>query len=449
MISIFIFFIIIIEIPVIFIFTGKTLLSPTLLSALALGFQVLCYIIIDSNNFYIGDMPFETAYAIFLYILGFFVGETISRFSYEGMIKHKEKKQYYALENERKPIIIDKNIVYIFSLIMIFSGVYDFWQMYQFTHQHLGNDNIFMTVVLIRSYLTKGEYKKSFLSGIFGNINNAAFFLFSSYYFYNKEIVKVKTRIYLLPIFSYIIYLFSLTGRTGFIKVVLYLFFAYMIYNSIINQKAEIKNKLKIFRVGIISIVGVLVFFLLYGFLFRKSTHTISEYFSIYFSSAIYGLNQYIKNGMLPSSVFGEYTLQNLHWLFNKFGAELPIPQYHLPFFSLGFKKSNIYTGIYFPLRDYGFCGMFLTRVFLGYIINFLRLLITGGFFNLQRRRNILFITYFIFLYYPITQVPIADRFVDYVPSIANFIEISFLISMNLFFYLIKGKRKRFVLKYY
>ena len=90
--------------------------------------------------------------------------------------------------------------------------------------------------------------------------------------------------------------------------------------------------------------------------------------FSKYISSAVYGLDFFIEyRYSYEPNYMGIYTLPGINLFLEKLGIiNFQAPALHGEMFNFRGDISNLYTGLYFPILDFGILGLLITRVFLG-----------------------------------------------------------------------------------
>lgn len=193
-------------------------------------------------------------------------------------------------------------------------------------------------------------------------------------FIYNKIVVKRK-KFDFLQIASAVVYVITTLlfgGRSNMLNFFIYIIFTIMLVSAKNNNwhfTSNFKTLMKVLGIAVATAIG----FYYAGYLTGKATHYNNFFDNIanYFSSSIYGFNEYIKS---PSkfvnygdSGFGVYTLSGLYSFLRNFFSKLPNNIVSLEFIQCGNYLTNIYTPLRRYIQDFGYMGNFIIMFFLGY----------------------------------------------------------------------------------
>lgn len=377
----------------------------------------LAYII--NINYFGNDISITTTIIVEASVFFYFIGEIIGT---KILIKPLFHKELYSEEYDEPIRPKRRLIVFLFLAGMIFA-IYRIYTMYRFAMTR-GHASLSSLVSFIRPYIIDGQYTNENWVSLVTTMFEAISYISLFYFIYNLIKFRIKDHALLLPVLSYVLILFSTTGRTGYMKLfIIALAIIYIMLKSRKNGDSTIESKF--IKYGIRIVIALVFVFYMYGYLFRNSQRTITEYFANYFSAGLYGLDTYLRNPWPRNTLFGEYTLSNYYYYINKlFHTNYIIPSHNLPFFSWVNSQSNIYTGLLLSIQDYGVIGMLLTRSFIAMIYSSVE---RGAICDSHPQNHVLRSIMFGYLLYVAFSIPIADRFVEFLtvttfPSLVIFI---------------------------
>ena len=158
-------------------------------------------------------------------------------------------------------------------------------------------------------------------------------------------------------------------GRQSAVQLIIASIICYfMLYLSKLTRK-NIPLR-KYFKVLICGIVGMSLFQSLGYLLGRTVQADFLQYLAVYISGGIRNLNEYLKTEHTAPDVFAKMTLPYVNrFIGNKFGIARMIYSLDLPYLSANGRNSgNIYTTFYAYIYDFGYIGVIIWPLIMGFI---------------------------------------------------------------------------------
>ncbi len=404
----------------IFIFAvrNRDILSPSLWACIMFALSIFVNIL-NADRW--GSAYSLKAYGlIMLGLFMLFVGESFAK-----TFRIRKKRPRYAVsalsrQAAYSPIRINAITCAIIIIISLACLVIDVMLMNRISR----SGNIFSELTSARSILASGEGSKGFLGRVVLATNRGISYYMIYVILYNMVLCRHKNRIvYYIPIVLFLLQAILTTGRTVFIRIIVYTFFIFVIFY--ISKYGTKGNKInKIVFIGIGALVVFFVLFTLIGKLLGKGIYNSALDVIYYYSgSSIYLFNQYIASGAQPESAFfGEHTLYGiynvLHYIFPSIEH---VKNPALDFMYIPHWYSNIYTAFRRYYQDFGLAGVIYMPLFLGMFYGYLEKKAKS---DLNRRWNTIFYAYSI---YPIIEIAIEERFLVNFVSFSTFFEVSVL----------------------
>lgn len=369
------------------------ILSPSSLLSISFIISVLVVVINGSKWGY--DYSGASMFVVISTIIVFFMGELFSK-----SLKIESNLSInidYKILKIKYPVLI-----ILIMLIILFLDYYEVVKSNSFSIQNIGS-----ALSSMRSELGDGETKG--LIGRLVPINKAIAYIAIYIIMHNFILIKkYPSFIEVLPILIFICNGFLTTGRTTFLRLIIYIvILASILVNIKYNYSFSAKKQ--IIKIALISFLAFFVIFIFSGRLLGKGLYnTPFEYFSYYTGSSIYLFNNYVnENGLTSNSeFFGYNTLYTLHNFLRKLGFSdipsnsLPLEMQYIPHF-----YSNLYTANRRYLQDFGFFGMTIIQFLMGFFY--------GRFYYLvkkYRKTNFSLVLYSA-ICYPLIEFAIEERF--------------------------------------
>lgn len=220
---------------------------------------------------------------------------------------------------------------------------------------------------------------------------------------------KIKRNFFMYAqIILFVITSFMTTGRATMLNFVIYTFFCWVILLAK-KRNWHFNNNVKVIGKSIIAGAVALLLFYLAGLLTEKSLHydNFFDNFANYFSSSIYGLNEYLvdPHRFSPNTnFFGIHTLSGIYKGLRKLGVKIPDDIVALEYIKVGKYLSNIYTPLRRYIQDFGWLGMMFIMFLMGY--GYKRLIWRNKHQN-SSGIYVIFTAYFIF---PLVFISIEER---------------------------------------
>lgn len=227
-------------------------------------------------------------------------------------------------------------------------------------------------------------------------------------YILNRVVKNYNDKRLLLIIILFFLSLFFATGRYAFIPIIVHLVYLLIVF---LKTKMNVALIFKKYRKTILATLfaGATVFVGL-GIL-RSGTDDnnaadLDAKFTVttYIAAPIIGLDIFVKDGIERSAYVGVHTFRDFYDYSRFFGVSYKRIQFHKEDFSAGKGSSNVYTGFYYWLSDFGLIGAFIYALILG--------LICGSYY--YRKPNLLSISEIYirsFLYYSLVMMFYDDQF--------------------------------------
>lgn len=410
-------------------FFNQSFLSVSFLTSVLFELVVLLSIVnYESIQIEIG---IQTVLIIILAIIFMLLGEF---FANVRLKKHKQTvKKVYKYYTSIREFNISNMWIIIACVLCIITFFFriktlnDFSIMYSIDS---GIDNI-------RTYYTHGAIQTSRFIIWMTYACQVAAYIFITTFLYNLICCNKKNIRLLLPILTYFMVEYSTTGRTGYIKFFCFTFVIATFFYST-KYKRNMRGILKITKIACYSVFFIGLFFWIYGVFVRKVNLSLLDTLNGYLNGGFYGLDSYLKEPWEKNMLFGENIFRNLYSTLNSLGFNFSLENYHLPFYTNGDITSNIYTGFVIPIQDLGILGFLASRFFIGLIYKKVILYIEN--FSLNEIIEHIFILIIVAdLWYPVLNVIIADRYIDY-------FDFGYLIIIIFYYLFIKLFKKKFIL---
>lgn len=402
-----------------FIYVGNrgSLVSISFISTTSFFISSIIYCLFYSE---IGaDISFECVALIILSMIGMYIGEKIGkRISVGGSKKNCKIETNTITDNGYYYVSISKMLVVFIIMLIIFA--IRFYDLYRYSLSLGNRAGVFGVIASVRLAYAMGEYTSSgilmTLVIYFTLICEIFAYAYLYYFLYNYIFYKKIYKRMLLPLLGYMIIAISFTGRTQYILVAVMIIWMLIYLNTKKGAITKASSRVLFIKIIKIALVSIILLFV-YGALTRNLSEGSSIISSIvaYIGSSIYGFDQ-CKNidmyGVSARQCFGYYTLQNVYAFLNQFGFDFPTPSFHhLRFFDYERGCSNIYTSLFFPYQDFGFLGVIVTRILIGFVAGCIEKKVMKG--KVTDTKNLVWVIFMGILFYDGINAFIADRYVD------------------------------------
>lgn len=344
-----------------FIMFDRNILSPSVIVTSV--FIISTFIAILNLEIWKFHFSVSGCFVIITGILAFALGEFL--------IKASFSKKTSQLVIEKKSIDVSRNALVFIILLDIFIVCVYFKALKKLAWDNGYNGNV-LFLNYVRNIKINEHLDVPRAIGWSLNFVTVNGFIFLYFFIYNKVIAEKKCFLYLLPFsFHFLLQVLS-TGRTGFIRMIVFSFvcFAFLY----LGNKNSLKKQIKLFNFAFLGLIIFFVVFILAGSL--KSSNLMKHAFSsisFYAGMSIPSLDKWLEN---PTSAlyFGEETLSSLYNIFYKLGFPIPIEHTyykHLEFINFNGTIGNVYTVFRRLIHDYGYLGMYLIMCFYGMFFSF------------------------------------------------------------------------------
>ena len=353
------------------------LVVSTIISAL--------FVIMNYHNWNVlEDFSLKTVTLFFGAEIFFLIGSISAKFLF-ALLPKRKRKLYYNYH----PIIINKNIIALSFIFVIFSGIIYFFNLLQ--KSGLSYTGFISYMTLIRPMLKNNEISISFISLQLLNISKILAYIFSYIYIWNlitfKEkkylLIKKNVRFSLRKIIKFIIY------------ISIFLFFFFILFAVLANM------------------VG------------RNTSHSIFVQLSVYIGGPLISFNKFVNSfNFSKPDYMGEETLIGIYQVLRKIGIiDVPLTR-HLPFVQFGDNWGNVYTAMRRYIHDYGIIASMIIVSCIGFIYEF--------FYGLISKKTYLSLHCFLYAMwiYPIPMMIIDDLFLSNLLGINTIYDLFFLLLL-------------------
>lgn len=376
-----------------FIVFDRNILSPSVIAAGV--FAVSTFIAILNIKTWRFHFSVSGCLVIITGILAFALGEFLIKASFP-----KKASQSAAW---KESIEVSRNAVFFIILLDVFIVCAYFNALKKLAWDN-GYNGSGLFLNYVRNIMLYKHLDVPRLIGWSLNFVSVNGFIFLYIFIYNKVIAKKNCFIYLLPFsFHFLLQVLS-TGRTGFIRMIVFSFvcFAFLY----LGNKNSLKKQIKLVNIAFLGLMIFFVIFIFAGSL--KSTNLMRHAFSsisFYAGMSIPSLDSWLEKST-AAQYFGEETLTALYNIFYKLGFPIPIEHTyykHLEFINFNGTIGNVYTVFRRFIHDYGYFGMYLIMCFCGMFFSFwLRSL---------RAKNGFGIMAYAYCFYAVAMVSIDEQF--------------------------------------
>lgn len=343
----------------------KRWLSPTFISsAMVSAFSGLYIIVYDVIG---KDISLECMGVVVLSIAGVFLGECV------GEVANIRRKSFKYISGQKKISDLYVNVplsktILVFG-IMLINAYVRIRELYRIT----GEKRLSDVLKMIRPMITGGIYSGSpnFLSSVIYHFSRGVCFIYIFLFLYSLVINKKRKYSFLLPVLGFALNLLSTTNRSSFLEVAIFFSFSYFAILMIKEKDNNLKEKVNIFKLSIITGVTIIAF-VTYGIVAREGKinvdfiNYIKRYIAGYSCGSLVGLNLYLENRWIDNSFWGMYTFKPIY-LFLGLKNVVDFPSAFHPFFTCKELTTNIYTSLLTLIQDFGVLGMFVAKFVLSF----------------------------------------------------------------------------------
>lgn len=249
-----------------------------------------------------------------------------------------------------------------------------------------------------------------------------------------------------LTIIVYVGSSFLTSGRALMLNFFIYCIFVWLILLAK-KKNWTFNNNIKLLiRAALIIVIAILLFYLAGILTGKTSSYTnFMDIFANYFSSSIYGLNEYLNNPsefMPDTDFFGVHTLSGLYTLLRTLGFPIPDSIVALEYIECGDYLTNIYTPLRRYFQDFGWIGLCLIMFLIGY---FYKRLVWKNKSKNSCGLDVIFAAYFMF---PLVYIAIEERVFMDVIMMRSIYQIIYIIFVYQWLVNKKFYTKRIQLRY-
>lgn len=394
--------------------TKKTILSPSVICCLM--FTVSIFLLLMYAEEWKVDLSFLTIFYIIWSLVCILCGEFMAN-------KIRLKKTHVGIntelegykEKKEKEIKINKWITFGCLIFIILTAILYYKQLVnivansEYAQSEYGQKYSFL--MQARWAKTLEDASVNIFVQLMLTASEAIACVYAYIIIYNyimhKKICK-NIFVYLI-IVAYIIATFMTTGRSRMLNFCIYLIVIALLLFAKKNHWKNNQNGKLFTRILIIFLVALWLFYMA-GQLTEKSSNyeNFFDNFANYFSSSIYAFNEYVKNPEQfrgDTDFFGIHTFSGLYSFLRKFEPNIPTSIVALEYIMCGKYLTNIYTPIRRYLQDFGFLGLSIIMMFLGFF--YTKLL------NSNKKKNASGLRMIItgYLFFPLFYICIEERF--------------------------------------
>ena len=259
-------------------------------------------------------------------------------------------------------------------------------------------------------------------------------------FIYNVVATKkiLKNLKYLIPVFLHIVRSICMGTRYNFICVVAAFFYClYILYQNKYNWRKPLKAKFLIY--GAITVLCVYLFFTIFKRAVGRTDNIDPLYYvSIYTSGSVKLLDEYLKNPIGPSTIFGKETFSGMNSFLSSRGIgtyyDINLEMRLVNNYNLG----NVYGAIRRYYQDFGYIGCLILVGFSSLVWNLFYYRLT---LRKHTKYNDLLFVIFMYMINALIIFPIDDKFYT-IFATPTFIEM-LLIAFVLWFFIISNSKKR------
>lgn len=391
--------------------TKKTILSPSVICCLM--FTVSTFLLLIYAKEWNVNLSFLTIFYIIWSLFCVLCGEFIAN-------KTKSQKTYLKSEEEieekkEKEIKINKWITYICVIFIVLTAILYYRELAkivansEYAQSVYGQEYSFF--MQARWARTLEDANVNIFVQLMLTVSEAIACVYAYIILYNYIIHKklCKNIAAYAVIIIYVVATFMTTGRSKMLNFCIYLIVVFLILFSKKNNWKNNQNGKLFTKILVIFLVALWLFYMA-GKLTEKSSNyeNFLDNFANYFSSSIYAFNEYVQNpGRFDgdSNFFGIHTLSGLYSFLRKFGFDIPANIVALEYIQCGNYLTNIYTPLRRYLQDFGFIGLTIIMMFLGFFYSKL--------LNSNKKKNASGLKVIItgYLFFPLFYICIEERF--------------------------------------
>lgn len=343
--------------------------------------------------------------------------------------RYKAGKDYIKKSTTDNPISLKTYILVIFSLFMVIVFYFYFKKTYEISLQGGNPGELALMLKYARTaYLFQGASIGTKLAIAYFCAKGIAYSL--TYIILYNTInfnIRQNTILYFIPVLFYLSMAALETGRTQFINFIATFVICGVLlwYKKNGSFNPNLKSLIKIIKIGSMALVTYFIVFQGLGILTGKTQESsAADMLSIYTGSSIPALNIFIENYRNNFHFFGSETLNGLYSTIYRFGVNVPHQSINLEFvyFQNGY-NTNVYTSLRSYIYDYGYLGMYIIMLFLGWLYSFFYSLIKRNKLNMN---GLLLIYYGYFIFYIVMQ-SIEDLFMRSMLSVTQIFDLMFI----------------------
>ena len=381
-----------------YLFSNRNFLSVSFLMSLL--FLINSIVLLLNNVKWNFTMSFNTFWVLVMNLGFVFIGEMLVRFQF------RNRASVESVKIKFESIDIPKWFYWL-SLAFIMASVILYYRNIQSIVSNGGQMNG-MTAAYRYAKVNEGV-SDSLMTSISKEVSYCLCIFYVFLYIFKKREFK-----YLVPVLMYAAIILLSSGRSQIIYI-LSSMLVFMYYYNKNNGVSNSKAILKMMGVALGALIFFLTIFYITGFATHKSEIYSSafENISIYLSSSLMALDQYVNNFRYSLSNFGSETFFGVVNFLRKFGINVApdVLNNYLPFLyfpNMG-HTTNVYTYLGRALHDYNYIGSCAVSFMIGYVYTKIEEKIRVGGYKNKIFVIVLFASYF----YPITYSIFDFKFFD------------------------------------
>lgn len=409
-----------------YLFAERNIMSAWVISILMFILTTVIYIFY--LDYFDRKISGWTVVVILSSLAAWGIGEILAKLFFKGRYHYSYDKVIKS-NASYTPISMPKWFALIATICAVLLAVYEYYLLYNISLLGGNTEGLFKAAKYARSYMIANniEISDSIIISQLKILFECIAYFFGYVFLYNLIYCKEKKYRYLGPVLGYCLMIISTTGRVDYVKLACVLcIMAFVFIKEKSNWRAT-GNK-KIIKIAFLTIIAAIIVFRLTGYLTDKSAkYAFGENIARYTAGGTLGLDIYLENPIRSTLLWGQQCFRSIYVTLSELGFNIPWYNPFPPFYIFGAGiSSNGYTGLYEPLKDFGFSGMLVTRLLLGFLYGFFVELI------MQKKNEQLSPVRLIvlgLLFYPVSMVAIGDVY-------ASIISVSFLYKLFYLFLL-------------
>jgi oligosaccharide repeat unit polymerase len=357
---------------VVYFFSGKDLLAPTIWLLIGWFFSVL-FATTKLSEW--GDISGKTVIVVFIGLISFIIGGIIGKHTKAGKsLSSKEIEINYKQDMG----IVCKPVFLVFSIMILIYTVYVDYRFVLNAAIYGGYSGGANLLSYARDSMLN-DITMPYSIYIPIALSQACAYIIAHSLIYdviNLKDKKTKGNYWIIKsicVLLFVIIAILSTGRTMIMYFLLFILSDACIQLTLVNGRSR-KNNRRIVKYGLIAIVAILGSFVAIDIYFRASKYGVErnpiDQVIKYTSSSLYAFDVYLQSPTKASET-GYETLYNVFSILRRIGLDYEKTGNTLPFVSFSNITTNVYTALRRYIHDFGYGGMIIIQLFMGFIYEY------------------------------------------------------------------------------